>query len=90
MLRTEKERFKVYFTHELTSCKRKSEFRYSYPELNCKLVCKPLLLLGEIVQRGVKACLLKNVEEERIFYKILGNIAIIDTSDFLPFLWVRL
>ena len=88
MLRTEKERFKVYFTHELTSYKRKSDSRYSYPELYHKLMCKPLLLLGEIVQRGVKAYLSKNVEEERIFYKILGNIAIIGTPDFLHFLWV--
>ena len=57
MLRTEKERFKVYFVHELTSCRRKSEFRHSYSEFNHKLVCKPPLLLGKTIQRGVKAYL---------------------------------
>jgi len=45
-------------------------------------MCKPPLLLGEIVQRGVKAYLSKSVEEERVFYKVLGDIAIIDTPDF--------
>jgi len=68
--------------HELTSCERKSEFRYSYPELHRKLMCKLLLLLDEIVQRGVKAYLSKNVEEGIIFYKVLGDIAIISTPNF--------
>jgi len=45
-------------------------------------VCKLLLLLGEIVQRGVKAYLSKSVEEERIFYKVLGDMAIIGTPNF--------
>ena len=45
-------------------------------------MCKPLLLLGEIVQRGVKAYLSKNFEEKRIFYKVLGDMAIIGTPDF--------
>ena len=45
-------------------------------------MCKPPLLQDEIVQRGVKAYLSKNVEEKRIFYKILSNIAIIGTPDF--------
>ena len=40
------------------------------------------LLLGEIIQREVKAYLPRDVEEERIFYKVLGDIAIIDTSNF--------
>ena len=46
---------KVYFIHELTSCRRKSEFRHSYPKLEQKLMRKPPSLLGEIVQRGVRA-----------------------------------
>ena len=40
------------------------------------------LLLDEIVQRGVEAYLPRDVEEERIFYKVLGNTAIVGTPDF--------
>jgi len=39
-------------------------------------------LLGEIIQREVKAYLPRDVEEERIFYKVIGDIAIIDTPNF--------
>ena len=73
---------KVYFAHELTSCKKKTELRQTYPKLELELMRKPPLLLGEIVQRGVKAYLPKDVEEERIFYKTLGDIAVIGTPDF--------
>ncbi|MEM3522060.1 MAG: hypothetical protein QW723_06220 [Candidatus Bathyarchaeia archaeon] len=73
---------KVYFAHELTSCKRKTELRQIYPKLELELMRKPPLLLGEIVQRGVKAYLPKDVEEERIFQKIMGDVAIIGTPDF--------
>ncbi|MEM4311490.1 MAG: hypothetical protein QXX95_03790 [Nitrososphaerales archaeon] len=73
---------KAYFAHELTSCKRKTELRQIYPKLELELMRKPPLLLGEIVQRGVKAYLPKDVEEERIFHKIVGNTAIIGTPDF--------
>jgi hypothetical protein len=40
------------------------------------------LLLGEIVQRGAKAYLPGDVEEERTFRKVLGDTAIIGTPDF--------
>jgi len=78
----ESEGLKVYFTHELTSCKRKSEFRCRYPELQRKLIHRAPLLLGEIVQREVKAYLPRDFEEERIFYKTLEDIAIVGTPDF--------
>lgn len=70
---------KASFAHELTSCKRKTELRQIYPKLELELMCKPPLLLGEIVQRGVKAYLPKDVEEERIFHKIVDDTAIIGT-----------
>ena len=78
----EGEGLKVYFTQELTSCRRKSELRHRHPELQLKLMRKPPLLLGEIVQRGVKVYLPKDVEEERMFCKVLGDTAIIGTPDF--------
>jgi hypothetical protein len=78
----EKKGFKVYFAHELTACKRKSELKQAYPKLELELMHRPPLLLGEIVQRGVKAYLPRDVEEERIFHKVLGNTAIIGTPDF--------
>ncbi|MBS7618894.1 hypothetical protein KEJ25_09965 [Candidatus Bathyarchaeota archaeon] len=45
---------------------------------------KPPLLLGEIVQRGVKAHLPRDVEEERAFYKKLSKIIVTGTPDFYP------
>jgi len=78
----ESEGLKVYFTHELTSCKKKSKLRHRYPEFQRKLMRRVPLLLGEIVQRGVKTYLPKDVEEEKIFYKILNDTAIIGTPDF--------
>jgi hypothetical protein len=74
--------FKVYFAHELTSCKGKSELRRAYPKLELELMHKPPLLLGEIVQRGVKAYLPEDVEEERMFHKVLGDTVIVGTPDF--------
>jgi CRISPR/Cas system-associated exonuclease Cas4 (RecB family) len=74
--------FKVYFAHELTSCRRKSELRKAYPKLELELMQRPPLLLGEIVQRGVKAYLPEDVEEERTFHKVLGDTVIIGTPDF--------
>ena len=73
---------KVYFAHELTSCKRKSELRKAYPKLELELMHKPPLLLEEIVQKGVKAYLPEDVEEERIFHKVLSDTVIIGTPDF--------
>ncbi|MEM3905955.1 MAG: hypothetical protein QXZ17_03665 [Nitrososphaerota archaeon] len=73
---------KVYLAHELTLCKRKAELRQIYPKLELELMRKPPLLLGEIVQRGVKAYLPRDVEEKRIFHKVIGDTAIIDTPDF--------
>jgi hypothetical protein len=43
---------------------------------------KAPLLLDQIVQRGVKAYLPRYAREERIFYKVLGDIAVIGTPDF--------
>jgi len=63
-------------------CKEKSKFKHHHSEFQLKLMRKPPLLLGEIVQRGFKAYLPKDVEEKRIFYKVLDNIAIIGTPDF--------
>ena len=73
---------KVYFAHELTSCRRKSEFRKAYPKLELELVQRSPLLLGEIVQKGVKAYLPEDIEEERTFHKVLGDTVIIGTPDF--------
>lgn len=78
----EDEGLKVYFAHELTPCKRKAELRQIYLKLELELMYKPPLILGEIVQRGVKAYLPKDVEEERIFYKVLGNTVIVGMPDF--------
>lgn len=78
----EEEGVKVYFAHGLAACKKKFELKQIYPKLELELMYRPPLLLGEIVQRGVKAYLPKDVEEEIIFHKILGNTAIIGTPDF--------
>ncbi|MEM1643461.1 MAG: hypothetical protein QXO91_00660 [Desulfurococcaceae archaeon] len=67
---------------KLTSCKRKTELRQIYPKHELELMRKPPPLLGEIVQRGVKAYLPKDVEEERIFHKIVDDTAIIGMPDF--------
>jgi hypothetical protein len=78
----EEKGLKVYFAHELASCKRKIELKQAYPELELELMHRPPLLLGEIVQRGVKAYLPKDVEEEKIFHKVLGDTVIIGMPDF--------
>ena len=58
------------------------ELRHKYPELQHKLMRRAPLLLGEIVQRGVKAYLPNDIEEEKIFHKLLRDTAIIGTPDF--------
>jgi hypothetical protein len=42
----EEKGLKVYFAHELTSCKRKVELKQAYPELELELMRRPPLLLG--------------------------------------------
>lgn len=78
----EEDGFKPYFAHELTSCRKKSELGKVYPELEKELMGKPPVMLGEIVQRGVKAYLPKDVEEGRIFCKLVGDFVVIGTPDF--------
>jgi hypothetical protein len=78
----EKKGHKVYFAQGFTSCRRKNEFRKAYPKLELELMQRPPLLLGEIVQKGVKAYLPEDVEEGRTFHKVLGDTAIIGTPDF--------
>ena len=78
----ESEGLKVYFVHELASCRKKTELKQVYAKLELELMRKPPLLLGEIIQRGIREYLPKDVEEERIFYKVLGDVAIMGMPDF--------
>jgi len=65
-------RHEVHFKHELTIYKEGGEPRYSYPEFYYKLIYKIPLLLGKIIQGGVKAYLPRDVEK-RDFYGRCGD-----------------